>query len=445
MAGLAPQRACLFASLVLVVVVTLRGGAGITLASLESAISLANLPRKSAPAVRCKSSGKGSLGPFACVFDDACLQINGSDVRILSSLPQSLLPREPIVASASGYPTVHLHGGFDVSSHPMSPSNVILHMICCTGHIAHHLFDDMLPMVALAELSPAAQPHEALLVQPLGSERFWHPSLADLVATAEDSSLRAGEVKCFRSIRAGSAFGLWSNSIRRQTAQPLRRRVANLYRLRDEWPLPTRNALPVLTIIQRESRPITNLGAVEAMGRRMGFNTTVLWPRKVTFEYQIAQSARSDVLLYVHGAALVNMLFMGPGTKVITVFPYRNFDSVYGMHVQLADAFQLQHRIIRVRKGGSSPRQEVLDEHPSCRGEKSPNADLERLRADSMRTLRSHYCPGAYCLCETQYWNDQRVQVPLDQLANLLDDHLAERAALRLSLQWDPVGQMETA
>mmetsp|Transcript_23225 Transcript_23225/g.74763 ORF Transcript_23225/g.74763 Transcript_23225/m.74763 type:complete len:445 (+) Transcript_23225:987-2321(+) len=410
--------------------------------SNQGGIRASNSLEGAASPLRCLAAHPGGRSPLACSIDNACVVSDGTGVRILSGAPPEDMPKLPVVASAAGVPTVTFSGGVHIASSEIQPRTAILHNICCTGHIAHHMFDDVFPIAFLADMAPRSLPAETVILQPGGRETFWHSSLGELVASDVTTGRLPSGRSCFASVRVGSAFGLWSASIRRTTAAPLRRRAVDRFGLAPLWPTCDPTRPPLLAVVQRKSRPIVNLDAVVELGKRLGFNATVLRPERDSFEAQVELSARADVFVYVHGAALVNMLFMAPGAIAVTVFPHKNLDPVLHMNRKVADAFQVKHHVLRAGPDESWRRDEVLASHSVCQTSEATPQIKRVLANDTDRASRSQFCPGPLCLCETQYWNDQRVSVPLAPLKQHIEDHLAEKRSLCSTGGWDPAGMV---
>ena len=74
-------------------------------------------------------------------------------------------------------------------------------------------------------------------------------------------------------------------------------------------------------------RRMTDEGNVSAMLQGLGFVTFV--PGQAAFAEQVAMFRGADVIVAVHGAALTNLLFCRPGTKIIEIFPENFIKSPY--------------------------------------------------------------------------------------------------------------------
>ena len=89
------------------------------------------------------------------------------------------------------------------------------------------------------------------------------------------------------------------------------------------------DAAPLLFVSRRDARirQLTNEAELEAQLAARGFTTFV--PGRAPLAEQIARFRAADVIVAVHGAALTNLLFCRPGTKVIEIFPANFVKSTY--------------------------------------------------------------------------------------------------------------------
>ena len=71
------------------------------------------------------------------------------------------------------------------------------------------------------------------------------------------------------------------------------------------------------------------IGQLEAECKRRGVAFEVVDFEGMPFERQVALMSRTSVLIGIHGAGLVNAMFLPPGAAVIELLPHRKFESFF--------------------------------------------------------------------------------------------------------------------
>ena len=92
-----------------------------------------------------------------------------------------------------------------------------------------------------------------------------------------------------------------------------------------------------MTILQRQTpcRRIMNLSEMEEMVRALHENVQVVSFESTSFAYQVNTMRNTDILISIHGAALVNIVFMQPESMLIELIhplmraPFYELLSVY--------------------------------------------------------------------------------------------------------------------
>eukprot|EP01041_Mallomonas_annulata_P012914 gene12914-27242_t len=88
-----------------------------------------------------------------------------------------------------------------------------------------------------------------------------------------------------------------------------------------------------VVIIQRENfRVISNLNDLIAMiSNETGRTPLVLYYERMTLDDQIRATFNTDILIAIHGGALMNIIYLPPYATVIEIFPYTFVQYMYGM------------------------------------------------------------------------------------------------------------------
>ncbi|MEO1328522.1 MAG: glycosyltransferase family 61 protein [Pseudomonadota bacterium] len=205
----------------------------------------------------------------------------------------------------------------------------------------HFLFEFAVPFTALLE-SGALRGAPVTLLLSEGSKRFAAETAAALAARyglsvralGARERVRAEAVWALRRTRPCPDWYPVSRATADALAEALRRRFG---------PAAAQGGGPRLYLRRgREKlRNLTNAEALDGLLAARGFEALI--PAADNFEAQIARSAAAREIAAVHGAALANLLFARPGTRVVEIFGRGGCKSLYAL---LCSMLGLEHSAV---------------------------------------------------------------------------------------------------
>lgn len=103
-------------------------------------------------------------------------------------------------------------------------------------------------------------------------------------------------------------------------------------------------------------RRVTNEPAIVAMLSRYGFES--IEPGSIPFKQQAELFRSADIIVGPHGAALANLIFCRPGTRVLEFFPADYIDDCY---LRISKAMELRHDYLFGGKSDFPKRNYAMD------------------------------------------------------------------------------------
>ena len=150
------------------------------------------------------------------------------------------------------------------------------------------------------------------------------------VAFAEDEpySGLAGKTWCFkRAVLLGSHMFGFPDMV---SAHEFRRTVYTQFNIPIENVPKTPHHVVILDRPQNRGRHFANLDAMKAIITKYNVEPEyVVITTDMTYAEQVELMARTGVLVTMHGAGLMNEIFMPPGSTVIEIFPVHHKHVLY--------------------------------------------------------------------------------------------------------------------
>ena len=268
------------------------------------------------------------------------------------------------------------------------PKKTVVWNRCCVHHVTHHVYDDGMPLSWLGmyahygldfdrenahfKLDPARRANVFL---------FDSDSLNQTSVPSMINDLFSGSIFTATDVDAGNSFLCFEDVVTGSPKRQLSYGMGNMFgddarrlakMLTRPYNLPVlkepKLCKPNITLMNRiGSRTILNEKPLsEYLQSRHDVLARVVHLQELNWASQMKIGRSTDIFIYIHGAAMVNALFLKPGSVMLTLYQFCQRFRWDMLNRLLATSHNLHYYGLSVTSNNTRFHHEILESHGDC-------------------------------------------------------------------------------